>query len=144
MFRATKEFKRDMAHRLPTHWGKCFNVHWHTYKALITIQWENLQKEWVEEWMLKDFSNFKPLKEWIDENRDHSYVWSRLDEVLQYLKEKWFRTFQMDCNPTAENMSKLLYEKAKELLPWVEINKVVIYETPTSFAEYSATNDLPF
>ena len=144
MFRATKEFKRDMAHRLPTHWGKCFNVHWHTYKALITIQWENLQKEWVEEWMLKDFSNFKPIKDWIDENRDHAYVWSRLDEVLQYLKEKWFRTFQMDCNPTAENMSYVLYQKAKELLPWVEINKVVIYETPTSFAEYSATNDLPF
>ena len=94
--------------------------------------------------MLKDFSNFKPIKDWIDENRDHAYVWSRLDEVLQYLKEKWFRTFQMECNPTAENMSKLLYEKAKELLPWVEINKVVIYETPTSFAEYSATNDLPF
>ena len=144
MFRATKEFKRDMAHRLPTHWGKCFNVHWHTYKALITIQWENLQKEWVEEWMLKDFSNFKPIKDWIDENRDHAYVWSRLDEVLQYLKEKWFRTFQMENNPTAENMSKLLYEKAKELLTGVEINKVVIYETPTSFAEYSATNDLPF
>lgn len=144
MFRATKEFKRDMAHRLPTHWGKCFNVHWHTYRALITIQWENLQKEWVEEWMLKDFSNFKPIKDWIDENWDHSYVWKDDDEVLAYLKEKNFRTFTMTTNPTAENMSKLLYEKAKELLTGVEVDKVIIYETPTSFAEYSLTNDLPF
>jgi len=144
MFKATKEFKRDMAHRLPTHWGKCFNVHWHTYKALITIQWEHLQEEWEETWMIKDFSNFKPIKEWIDENRDHAYVGAKDDEVLWYLELEWFRTYSMDNNPTAENMSKLLYEKAKELLPWVEINKVVIYETPTSFAEYSATNDLPF
>ena len=45
-------------------------------------------------------------------------------------------------NPTAENMSFLLYEKAKELLKEVEVNKVVIYETPTSFAEYYSTTDL--
>lgn len=144
MFRATKEFKWDMAHRLPTHWGKCFNVHWHTYKALITIQWENLQKEWVETWMIKDFSNFKPIKEWIDENRDHSYVGVAGDEVLEFLREKGYRTFEMNTNPTAENMSSLLYQKAKELLGGVEVNKVVIYETPTSFAEYSLTNNLPF
>ena len=144
MFKATKEFKWDMAHRLPTHWWKCFNVHWHTYKALITIKWEHLQEEWVETWMIKDFSNFKPIKEWIDENWDHSYVWKDDDEVLAYLKEKNFRTFSMTTNPTAENMSYVLYEKAKELLTGVEVDKVIIYETPTSFAEYSLTNDLPF
>jgi len=142
MFRATKEFKRDMAHRLPTHWWKCFNVHWHTYKALITIQALNLQEEWVETWMIKDFSNFKPIKEWIDENWDHSYVGVYNDEVLDFLESKKFRTYTMKKNPTAENMAKLLYEKSKELLEWVWVVKVVIYETPTSFAEYS--EDLPF
>ena len=144
MFKATKEFKWDMAHRLPTHWGKCFNVHGHTYKALITIQWEHLQSEGEESWMLKDFWNFKPIKERIDENRDHAYVWIKDDEVLLFLKEKWFRTFSMDSNPTAENMTKLLFEKSRELIPNVDIDKILIYETPTSFAEYSATNELPF
>lgn len=142
MFRATKEFKRDMAHRLPTHWWKCFNVHWHTYKALITIQSLKLQEEWVETWMIKDFSNFKPIKDWIDENWDHSYVGVYNDEVLDFLESKKFRTYTMKENPTAENMAKLLYEKSKELLEWVWVVKVVIYETPTSFAEY--TEDLPF
>ena len=141
MFKATKEFKWDMAHRLPTHWWKCWNVHWHTYRALITIKWEQLQEEWEETGMLRDFWNFKPIKEWIDENWDHAYVWERDDDVTQYLQAKWFKVFEMWL-PTAENMSCLLYEKAKELITWVEVDKVIIYETPTSFAEYSDTNDL--
>ena len=137
MFRATKEFKRDMAHRLPTHWWKCFNVHWHTYRALITVQSETLQKEWVESWMIKDFSNFKPIKDWIDEHRDHAYVWSKEDKVVDYLKEQWFRVYTMYSNPTAEEMASFLFYKAKELLEWVDVVKVTVYETPTSFAEYS-------
>lgn len=137
MFRATKEFKRDMAHRLPSHKGKCFNVHWHTYKALITVKAEELQKEWAEHWMIKDFSNFKPIKDWINDNWDHAYVWSPADDVRIYLEKQWFKTDFIVWSPTAENMSKLLYEKAKELIEWVEVEKVVVYETPTSFAEYS-------
>lgn len=138
MFRATKEFKRDMAHRLPTHWWKCFNVHWHTYRALITIKSETLQQEWTETWMIKDFWNFKPIKDWIDAFWDHSYVWVKGDEVLEYLWwQLWYRSFELEENPTAEYMAKFLFEKSRELLPEVEIEKVVVYETPTSFAEYS-------
>ena len=144
MYRATKEFKRDMAHRLPTHEWKCWNVHWHTYKALITIQWEHLQEEWPETGMLKDFWNFQPIKDWIDENRDHAYVWKADDYVLISLREQKFKTYSMASNPTAENMAKLLYKVSSELLEWVDIDKVIIYETPTSFAEFSINNDLPF
>ena len=144
MYRATKEFKRDMAHRLPTHEWKCWNVHWHTYKALITIQWEHLQEEWPETGMLKDFWNFQPIKEWRDKNRDHAYVWRSDDIVIQLLWKEWWRTYSMLDNPTAENMAKLLYEKCKELLEWVNIDKVIIYETPTSFAEYSLRWGLNF
>lgn len=139
MFRATKEFKWDMAHRLPSHKGKCFNVHWHTYKCLISIKWEVLNDKWAESWMLKDFSNFKPMKDWIDENWDHSYVGVEWDEVLDFLKEKGFRVFEMKNNPTAENMTSFLFRKAKELMWDVEVEKVVVYETPTSFAEFSLT-----
>ena len=134
---ATKEFKWDMAHRLPTHEWKCFNVHWHTYKALITIEWENVKSEWPETGMLKDFSNFKPVKDWIDENRDHAYVGQKWDEVLQYLTEKWFRTYAMEENPTAENMSKVLYIISNLYLWGCNVKSVTIYETPTSFSTYS-------
>ena len=94
--------------------------------------------------MVRDFSNLKPVKEWIDENWDHSYVGKKWDEVLEFLQEKWFKTFAMEWNPTAENMSKLLYEKCSEFIPNVRLDKVVVYETPTSFAEYTTTNELPF
>lgn len=143
MYKATKEFKWDMAHRLPTHWWKCFNVHWHTYRALITIRWEKLQEDGVETGMIKDFSNFKPIKDWIDNNRDHAYVWNKDDEVLQFLKEKKYKVFDMGhSNPTAESMSSLLYGIAKDLLQWVDVERVIIYETPTSFAEYSDYYDI--
>ena len=94
--------------------------------------------------MIKDFWNFKPIKEWIDENRDHAYVWNKNDEVLTYLTDKWFKTYAMDWNPTAENMSYILYKKANELLTDVVINNLIIYETPTSYAQYSELWDLPF
>lgn len=140
MYTATKEFKRDMAHRLPTHEWKCFNVHWHTYKALITIEWEALQTEWPETWMLKDFSNFKEIKEWIDTYRDHAYVWVKWDEVLDFLAEKWYRTYEMLTNPTAEEMACKLYVTSRLLLAndWqYKVKSVTVYETPTSFSTYS-------
>ena len=133
---ATKEFKRDMAHRLPTHEWKCYNVHWHTYKALVSIEWE-LQEEWAETWMIKDFWNFKPVKDWIDENWDHAYLWSIKDKVYLYLEKEWFKTFWIVGTPTAENMAMILYKISEELLKGCKIKSVTIYETPTSFSSYS-------
>lgn len=144
MYYVTKEFKWDMAHRLPTHEWKCWNVHWHTYRAMISLMGEEVQEKWPETGMLKDFWNLKPIKDWIDENWDHAYVWSRDDKVVEFLKGEWFRTYMMENNPTAENMARLLYEKVAEFFPDIWINKVVVYETPTSFAEYWTNDDLPF
>lgn len=133
---ATKEFKWDMAHRLPSHEWKCFNVHGHTYKALITIEWNQLQSEWAEKWMIKDFWNFEPVKKWIDENWDHAYLWSFSDKVRIYLENEWFKTSTINWNPTAEIMAEYLYHKCEELLEWVAIKSVTIFETPTSYATY--------
>lgn len=142
MFTITKEFKWDMAHRLPNHEWKCFNVHWHTYKALITFRGVKVHEDWAEEWMVKDFWNLKPVKEWIDENRDHAYVWKKWDEVLEFLKEKGYKTFEFDVSPTAELMSKYLFETIAKDIMWIEA--VTVYETPTSYATYTYTSDLPF
>lgn len=134
MWKITKEFKRDMAHRLPDYQWKCFNVHWHTYKVLITLEWKSVQNGWSNDWMLRDFWLLKPIKERIDENRDHAYVWKHNDNVLLYLKNEWFRVYAMDEAPTAENMAKVLYDKFKREFP---IKEITIYETPTSFTTYN-------
>ncbi len=132
----TKELKWDMAHRLPNHQWKCFNVHGHTYKALITVTGK-IQSWNAEDGMVMDFWWFNIIKQWIDENRDHSYVGRNDDEILQFLKEKWFRTYEFNFSPTAENMSMFLFDKIELLLPMVNVKSVTIYETPTSFSTYT-------
>ena len=134
MWKITKEFKRDMAHRLPDYQWKCFNVHWHTYKVLITLEWKSVQNGWSNDWMLRDFWLLKPIKERIDDNRDHAYVWKHNDNILLYLKNEWFKVYAMDEAPTAENMAKELYGKFKREFP---IKEITIYETPTSFTTYN-------
>lgn len=137
MFTVTKEIKWDMAHRLPSYNWKCFNVHGHTYKALITIERE-IQRLWIQDWMVMDFWDFKDIKDWIDENRDHSYVWRSDDEVLQFLKEKWYRTYEFSFSPTAEKMSEFLFKVVENLLSTTfKVKSVTIYETPTSFSTYT-------
>ena len=132
----TKEFKRDMAHRLPDYEGKCFNVHWHTYKAQITLKSKNLRED-DKDWMVEDFNLLKVIKEWVDDNRDHSYVWRYDDDVLIYLSNCWYRTYTLEESPTAENMAKFLYEVCEELIDTeTYIDSVTIYETPTSFTTY--------
>jgi len=83
--------------------------------------------------MLRDFSLLKPIKEWLDENWDHAYVGCIEDEVLQYLTDKGYKTYQMDEDPTAENMAKFIYDKFRKEFP---IKEITIYETPTSFSTY--------
>lgn len=130
----TKEIKRDMAHRLPNYQWKCFNVHWHTYKMLITLSGKEVQKEWSQEWMLRDFWLLKPIKERIDENRDHTYVWVWDDEVFLFLQDRGYKTYKMENAPTAENMAKFIYDMFRKKFP---IESITIYETPTSFSTYN-------
>lgn len=133
MRECTKEIKRDMAHRLPDYQWKCYNIHWHTYKMLITVKGKVQNWGW-NDWMLRDFSLFKPIKERIDENRDHSYVGKKWDTVLNYLSNEWFRTYEMENSPTAENMAEFIYHKFCKEFP---LASITIYETPTSFSTYS-------
>lgn len=141
----TKEFSWDMAHRLPNHKGKCFNVHGHTYKALITIVSDFLQEDNAEDWMIIDFWNLKEIKNRIDENRDHCYLGRSDDEVLKFLQEKNFKTFEFESSPTAEKMAEFLFDKVSEFLPkHLKVEKVTVYETPTNYATFTENEDLPF
>lgn len=74
------------------------------------------------------------IGKWIDENLDHRMILNAEDELIIYLKEKKEPHFSLNGDPTAENIARLVYEKAKEFkLP---IRKVILWETPTSNATY--------
>ena len=132
MYKISKTFQFDAAHRLTFHKWKCFNVHWHRY----TVNIELASPDTDPNGFIKDFSDLTWIKNRLDDNRDHGYIYYTSDEVWIFLKEKWYKIFDFGkLEPTAENMAKFLYTliAEKESL----ISKVTIYETPTSLAEYS-------
>ena len=65
--------------------------------------------------MLVDFADIKKtVQQWIDDNLDHNMLLCRDDPILPMLGERGERVFVMDCNPTAENIARLIYEHARE------------------------------
>lgn len=138
MYTITKEFTIDLAHRLLNYVWKCHNVHWHTYKILVEMQSTDLDH--LE--MVTDFNNLKVFKDWLNQFRDHSYIYWPWDEVWEFLKNKWYRVYECQFNPTAENMSKFLFDQFSQIdfSNWyntIKISKITVYETPTSFATFS-------
>jgi 6-pyruvoyltetrahydropterin/6-carboxytetrahydropterin synthase len=133
MFRVTREIIFCYGHRLLNYNGKCRHLHGHNGRAVITLEGSRLD----ERGMLVDFGEIKQkVQLWIDENLDHNMLLCREDPLLPILREKGERVFEMDVNPTAENIARLIYERAsQEGLPVVE---VVLWETEHCFAAYAA------
>ena len=133
MFRVTREIEFCYGHRLLNYEGKCRHLHGHSGRAVITLGGRELDPRG----MLVDFAEIKrKIQGWIDENLDHNMLLCREDPLLPLLRERGERVFEMDCNPTAENIARLIYEHAKEVgLPVVEVS---LWETEHCIATYSA------
>ncbi len=133
MYRVTREISFCYGHRLLNYDGKCRHLHGHNGRALITLQGKQLDRQG----MLVDFQDIKlRVQHWIDEQLDHNMLLCRDDPLLPLLRERGERVFVMDSNPTAENIARLIFEKAREAgLPVIE---VVLWETENCFATYAA------
>jgi len=108
----TKIFEFDASHQLSWHEGKCSNLHGHTYKLEVTVSGK-LNKNGI-------VLDFGELKEIVNEN------------VINILDHKHLN-FYFE-NPTAEIMARKIYKKLKTKLPKrVKLEKVVLWETPTSY-----------
>ena len=131
MFRVSREISFCYGHRLLNYEGKCRHLHGHNARALITLEGQELDKTG----MLVDFTEIKRhVQRWIDENLDHNMLlWSE-DPILPILVERGERVFVMDCNPTAENIARLIFNQASsQNLPVVE---VILWETEKCHATY--------
>ena len=131
MFQVTREIEFCYGHRLLNYDGKCRHLHGHNGKAVITLQGSELDRSG----MLVDFAEIKAkVQTWIDENLDHNMLLSRFDPLLPILLDRGERVFVMDDNPTAENIARLIYERAKQSgLPVV---RVVLWETEHCYSSY--------
>jgi 6-pyruvoyltetrahydropterin/6-carboxytetrahydropterin synthase len=131
MYRVTREIEFCYGHRLLNYDGKCRHLHGHNGRALIVLE----DAELDDRGMLVDFTDIKTqVQRWVDENLDHNLLLRRDDPILPALQERGERVFVMEENPTAENIARLIYERAAGAgLPVVE---VVLWETPNCQATY--------
>ncbi|WP_437193102.1 6-pyruvoyl trahydropterin synthase family protein [Planctomicrobium sp. SH527] len=131
MYRVSQEIEFCYGHRLLNYSGKCRHLHGHNGKAVIHIEGEHLDHRG----MLIDFTDIKNIvRTWIDDELDHRMILCKDDPALQYLKDMGEPLVIIDTNPTAETISKMIFDYAKSQgLPVVE---VCLWETTKAFATY--------
>ena len=131
MFQVTKEIRFCYGHRLLNYEGKCRHLHGHNGRAVITLAASELD----DLGMVVDFSQIKRIVgTWIDANLDHCMILHKDDPALPHLKGQGEPIFQVDVNPTAENIAKIIFDYAKgQGFPVVE---VTLWETDDSYAVY--------
>jgi 6-pyruvoyltetrahydropterin/6-carboxytetrahydropterin synthase len=131
VYRVTKEIHFCYGHRLLNHAGKCRHLHGHNGKAVITVEAAGLDAMG----MVVDFGEIKQVVgRWIDENLDHRMLLHRDDPVIPELRRQGEPFVEMDVNPTAENIARLIFDRAAaDGLP---VTEVTLWETENSFATY--------
>ncbi len=131
MYRVSREISFCYGHRLLNYDGKCRHLHGHNGRAIISLEAPELDSKG----MLVDFSEIKRhVQSWIDENLDHNMLLCRADPLLPVLVERGERVFVMEQNPTAENIARLIFERAAgQGFPVVE---VILWETDNCHAAY--------
>ena len=103
--------------------GKCNNpnFHGHNYELIVNVTGEiDPETGFVMDMkVLKDI-----IKEEIEDAFDHKNLNLEVEEFK-------------DLNPTAENISVIIYQKIKPKLPSNLDLEIVLYETPRNFVSYS-------
>ena len=91
----------------------CTNMHGHNYTVELMLESETLN----EVGFVLDYGDLKLFTKIIDEELDHHH----LNDVLPF-------------QPSAENIARYLYNRAKEL--WPQAAAVRVSETPNTWAEF--------
>ncbi len=138
MFRVTQQIEFCYGHRLLNYAGKCRHLHGHNGRAVICLEAEELD----DRGMLVDFTDVKKLlRTWIDEELDHRMIMHKDDPFLPILQARHEPVYVIPTNPTAENIARLIYTKAREMgFPVVE---VTLWETANSSATYRGESGMP-
>ncbi len=132
MYSVTKRIDFCYGHRLLDYDGICKHPHGHNAVVEIEVRTDHLDGRN----MVCDFSDIKRIvKGWIDRELDHKMVLRHDDPLVKPLQALGEPMFLVDSNPTVERIARLIFDAAKgEQLPVV---RVKVWETPTSYAEYS-------
>ena len=144
MVRITKEFKFEMAHALHGYDGLCKNIHGHSYKLFVTVKGEiKNNKGNAKDGMVLDFDVLKSIvKPEIINKYDHSLVLNANSPHSEIDLSAFEKVFFLPYQPTSENLVTDFALKIKSKLPQeIELYKVVLSETATSFAEWNSQDN---
>ena len=133
MYSVTKQIHFCYGHRLLDYGGVCKHPHGHNAVAEIEVRTDALDTRN----MVVDFSDIKRIvKGWIDRELDHKMILRHDDPLVKPLQSLGEPIFIVDSNPTVERIARLIFDMSREQgLPVV---RVTVWETPTSWATYSA------
>ena len=132
MYLVTKKIEFCYGHRLLDYDGICKHPHGHNATVEVDVRTDRLDQRN----MVADFSDIKRvLKGWIDRELDHKMILRHDDPLVAPLEKLGEPIFKLDSNPTVERIAKLIYDKSRE--QGLEVLAVRVWETPTSYAEYS-------
>ena len=131
MYIITKEVYFCYGHRLMNHAGKCKNLHGHSVKAAISIKQEQLD----EQGMVCDFADIKDCVEsYVNTHLDHNFLLHKDDPIVPVLAAQNERFMVLDEHPTAEVLSKMIYQHLKQA--GFNVDKVMLWETASANACY--------
>ena len=132
MYSVTKRLDFCYGHRLLDYDGICKHPHGHNAVAEIEVRTGHLDNRN----MVCDFSDIKRIvKGWIDQALDHKMLLRQDDPLVKPLQELGEPVYLLESNPTVERIARLIFDYATEQrLPVVCVR---VWETPTSFAEYT-------
>jgi 6-pyruvoyltetrahydropterin/6-carboxytetrahydropterin synthase len=113
------------------HAGKCRHLHGHSVKASISIQEEQLNQQG----MVCDFADIRDCVEaFIDEHLDHNFLLHKEDPIIPLLISNNERFLALDEHPTAEVLSKLIFQHIKQA--GFKVVQVTLWETASAYASY--------
>lgn len=130
-----KEFRWEMGHRLPEHFGLCKNIHGHSYRMIL-----NVEGELNQQGMIIDYYDLDKIINPIIQMLDHSFMVNENDiDVLEFLNKLNSKKVVVDFDSTVENICLFVLNKIKESrMPENVISVTIrIYETQFDYAEES-------
>ncbi len=130
----SKDFRWEMAHRLPEHTGGCRNVHGHSYRM-----WIELTGEPDEQGMVLDYFTLKEIVDPLVAEIDHSFLCDRSDKlIVDFLKSSGLKAVFVDFPTTAEHIAQWFFLRLSPLFaPMKHLRelRVRIQETERTYAE---------
>ncbi len=122
MFEVSVEETFAAGHALRGYKGKCENLHGHNYRVRVTLEGAELNAAGL----LYDFVHLKQVVQGIIRSLDHKY----LNELAPFDV----------LNPSAENISKYIYDQTSKQLEQgangARISSITVWETDTTAATY--------